>query len=71
MKVIFLNVVFLDENILALKVDSKEEYAFLVNENKYVGELKYKVLSGKKSIKYALCYFTKIVINIKRILKNH
>mgnify|MGYP000574609120 CR=1 FL=1 len=30
---------FLDENILALKVDSKEEYAFLVNENKYEGEL--------------------------------
>ncbi|MCB0650916.1 MAG: hypothetical protein KDC85_06540 [Saprospiraceae bacterium] len=30
---------FLDENILALKVDSKNEYAFLVNENKYEGEL--------------------------------
>lgn len=30
---------FLDENILALKVDSKDEYAFLVNENKYEGEL--------------------------------
>jgi len=30
---------FLDENILALKVDSKNEYAFLVNENKYGGEL--------------------------------
>ena len=30
---------FVDENILALKVDSKEEYAFLVNENKYEGEL--------------------------------
>ncbi len=30
---------FLDENILALKVDSKDEYAFLVNENKYDGEL--------------------------------
>ncbi|MGB5944343.1 MAG: hypothetical protein WBG71_15770 [Leeuwenhoekiella sp.] len=30
---------FLDENILALKVDSKDEYAFLVNENKYSGEL--------------------------------
>lgn len=30
---------FLDENILALKVDSKEEYAFLVNENKFYGEL--------------------------------
>lgn len=24
---------FFDENVLALKVDSKEEYAFLVNEN--------------------------------------
>lgn len=30
---------FLDENILALKVDGKNEYAFLVNENKYDGEL--------------------------------
>ena len=30
---------FMDENILALKIDSKEEYAFLVNENKYKGEL--------------------------------
>ncbi|MCP9769969.1 hypothetical protein EGI22_18855 [Lacihabitans sp. LS3-19] len=30
---------FLDENVLALKIDSKEEYAFLVNENKYDGEL--------------------------------
>lgn len=30
---------FLDENILALKIDSKEEYAILVNESKYQGEL--------------------------------
>jgi len=30
---------FIDSNILALKVDSKNEYAFLVNENKYDGEL--------------------------------
>jgi len=30
---------FFDENILALKLDSKEEYAFLVNETKYTGEL--------------------------------
>lgn len=30
---------FFDENILALKVDSKEEYAIFVNENKYDGEL--------------------------------
>ena len=30
---------FMDENILALKIDSKEEYAFLVNENKYKAEL--------------------------------
>lgn len=30
---------FFDENILALKIDSKEQYAFLVNENKYDGEL--------------------------------
>jgi hypothetical protein len=30
---------FFDQNILALKVDSKEEYAIFVNENKYEGEL--------------------------------
>src|SRR5690606_34482541 len=30
---------FFDENILALKVDSSEEYAVFVNENKYEGEL--------------------------------
>lgn len=30
---------FLDGNILALKVDSKNEYAFLVNENRHSGEL--------------------------------
>jgi hypothetical protein len=30
---------FFDENILALKVDSKDEYAFLINESKYNGEL--------------------------------
>jgi hypothetical protein len=30
---------FFDENILALKVDSSEEYAVFVNENNYDGEL--------------------------------
>jgi len=30
---------FFNENVLALKVDSKEEYAFLVNENKFDGEI--------------------------------
>lgn len=30
---------FFDENVLALKIDSKEEYAIFVNENKYDGEL--------------------------------
>ncbi|NJX17112.1 hypothetical protein, partial [Tamlana crocina] len=30
---------FFDENVLALKIDGKEEYAFLVNENKFDGEL--------------------------------
>lgn len=30
---------FFDENVLALKVDSKDEYAFLINENKYGGEI--------------------------------
>ncbi len=30
---------FFDENILALKIDSKDEYAFLVNETKYEKEL--------------------------------
>lgn len=30
---------FFDENILALKIDSTDEYAVFVNENKYDGEL--------------------------------
>lgn len=30
---------FFDENILALKVDGKAEYAFLVNESKFSGDL--------------------------------
>jgi hypothetical protein len=30
---------FFDENVLVLKIDGREEYAFLVNENKYDGEL--------------------------------
>lgn len=30
---------FLDENVLALKVDTSKEYAVFVNENKYDGEL--------------------------------
>jgi hypothetical protein len=30
---------FVDENILALKIDSKDEYVILINENKYDGEL--------------------------------
>lgn len=30
---------FFDMNILALKVDSKDEYAILINESKYQGEL--------------------------------
>ena len=30
---------FFDHNIFALKIDGKEEYAFLINESKYDGEL--------------------------------
>ena len=30
---------FFDENVLALKIDGKDEFAFLVNENKYEGDL--------------------------------
>ncbi len=30
---------FIDENVLALKIDSKNEYAFLANESKYEKEL--------------------------------
>src|SRR5690606_14275870 len=30
---------FFDSNILALKIDGREEYAFLVNENNYGGDL--------------------------------
>ena len=38
---------FFDENVMALKIDGKEEYAFLVNENRFDGESnsKEKVLS--------------------------
>ena len=30
---------FFDENLLALKLDSKNEYAIFINENKYNGDL--------------------------------
>ena len=30
---------FFDENVMALKIDGKEEYAILVNESRYNGEL--------------------------------
>lgn len=30
---------FFDENVLALKIDGKDEYAFLINENRYDTEL--------------------------------
>ena len=30
---------FFDENVMALKIDGKEEYAILVNENRFDGEL--------------------------------
>ena len=30
---------FFDENVMALKIDGKEEYALLVNENRFDGEL--------------------------------
>jgi len=30
---------FFDKNILALKLDGKNEYAFLINENRFLGEL--------------------------------
>ena len=38
---------FFDENVMALKIDGKEEYALLVNENRFDGELnsKEKVLA--------------------------
>ncbi|MBS1979219.1 MAG: hypothetical protein JST46_17740 [Bacteroidetes bacterium] len=30
---------FFDENLLALKIDSKDEYALFVNENQYKGDI--------------------------------
>ena len=30
---------FFDENLLALKIDSRQEYAFFINENKYNGDI--------------------------------
>lgn len=48
---------FFDKNILALKVDSKDEYAFLINENKYDGEL--------NSIEKVLDFLTKTYLEPK------
>jgi hypothetical protein len=30
---------FFDENVMALKIDGKEEYAIMINENRFDGEL--------------------------------
>ena len=42
---------FFDENVMALKIDGKEEYALMINENRFDGELhsKEKVLEFLKS----------------------
>jgi hypothetical protein len=68
---------FFDENILALKVDGKEEYVFLINENNFEGELnslnkitafltqKYIAPQIKKSIRET----TGIDLNVAKIKK--
>lgn len=52
---------FFDENILALKVDNKNEYAFLINENKYDGEL--------NSIERVIDFLTKKYIEPQTVKK--
>jgi hypothetical protein len=66
---------FFDENILALKVDSSEEYAVFVNENNYDGELnsidkvldflnrKYLDPLIKSRIEYNTCKFSRFLAN--------
>lgn len=46
---------FNDQNIIALKIDSKEEYAFLVNENRYEGEI--------NSLEKVIDFLTKTYLN--------
>ena len=59
---------FLDENVLALKVDSSEEYAVFVNENKYDGELN----SFQKVIDFlTLKYFDTHLNNNKHEILNN
>jgi hypothetical protein len=38
-KAIYLNKDFFDENVMALKLDSSEQFAFFVNETKYDKDL--------------------------------
>jgi hypothetical protein len=54
---------FFDENLMALKIDSKEEYALFVNENKYNGEFNSseKILNFLTS-KYILNYNEQLII---------
>jgi hypothetical protein len=46
---------FNGQNIIALKIDSKEEYAFLVNENRYEGEI--------NSLEKVIDFLTKTYLN--------
>lgn len=55
---------FFDENILALKIDSKDEYAFLVNETKFDRELN----SSIKVVEFLSKKY--IEPNIKRSIQN-
>jgi len=52
---------FFDENILALKIDGKEEFVFLVNENKFDGELN----SIERVVKFLQTNYTDEVNNKK------
>lgn len=53
---------FFDQNIFALKVDGKEEYAFLINESKYDGEL--------NNIESVTTFLEKTYVTSPPIIKN-
>lgn len=50
---------FFDENVMALKIDGKEEYAFLVNENRFDGELN----SKEKVLKFLSNRYLNVISN--------
>ncbi|GAB2549315.1 hypothetical protein [Rufibacter soli] len=64
---------FFDENVLALKVDGKEEYAFMINENSYEGEINsFEKITNFLKLKYLDSNTGSFIINsINLELNNH